>query len=394
MKFCKNLQRLVEISDPEWAPYWTNYRMLKKVIKSCCIGLNQVPPNSTSSTVSCLIEERNEQKEVTEEAKVGDSDGISPCDTNRTLTPSETLLQRDSIFQIRTEVVARLLFSKNDSIPSSIKRKHKRPTDKPGDEIAIKPTVIKEMGANPGEITFFKLLHSELKKAIYFFGTTVQEFIIRERRVRDGVELMKQNQRIMLDSRWSVVAKSLYRLYKDLMLLETFAIMTYCSFSKILKKHDKVTGFNTRNAFMENVVSKANFTNYPKVLTMINSCERLFEEVSEFLVLEGKQCLNEDETLFLNMINNLNKQVLGAADIGDVPRKFTERIEKSPKPCHLFLKDPNPEIVQENEKVLIEENEYEDVSVSSIIGFDENCDKSKKIVSNYVEIEKNKRRRM
>lgn len=29
MKFCKNLQRIVEISNPEWAPYWPNYKMLK-----------------------------------------------------------------------------------------------------------------------------------------------------------------------------------------------------------------------------------------------------------------------------------------------------------------------------------------------------------------------------
>jgi hypothetical protein len=29
MKFCKNLQRVVDISDTEWAPYWTNYKMLK-----------------------------------------------------------------------------------------------------------------------------------------------------------------------------------------------------------------------------------------------------------------------------------------------------------------------------------------------------------------------------
>jgi hypothetical protein len=29
MKFCKNLQQVVDISDPEWAPYWPNYKMLK-----------------------------------------------------------------------------------------------------------------------------------------------------------------------------------------------------------------------------------------------------------------------------------------------------------------------------------------------------------------------------
>lgn len=29
MKFCKNLQKVVELSDQDWAPYWTNYKLLK-----------------------------------------------------------------------------------------------------------------------------------------------------------------------------------------------------------------------------------------------------------------------------------------------------------------------------------------------------------------------------
>ena len=29
MKFCKNLQKVVEMSDPDWVPYWTNYKLLK-----------------------------------------------------------------------------------------------------------------------------------------------------------------------------------------------------------------------------------------------------------------------------------------------------------------------------------------------------------------------------
>ena len=29
MKFCKNLQKVADISEPEWAPYWPNYKMLK-----------------------------------------------------------------------------------------------------------------------------------------------------------------------------------------------------------------------------------------------------------------------------------------------------------------------------------------------------------------------------
>ena len=171
-----------------------------------------------------------------------------------------------------------------------------------------------ELGKSPGEIAFFKLLHSEFRKASYFFEKAQQEFEIREERVREGFEIMKQPNSIMVNEKWSMMAKSIYRLYRDLLLLETYAIMAYCSFSKILKKHDKVTGHSTRSAFMTNVVNKANFTHYPKVLAMIGRCEKLYDEVSERLLQEGKEGLYEDERLFINMINRLNDQVLESPD--------------------------------------------------------------------------------
>lgn len=170
------------------------------------------------------------------------------------------------------------------------------------------------LGRNPGEIAFFKLLHAEFKKATHFFEKAQQEFSIREERVREGMEIMKRPNSIMVNEKWSLLAKSIYRLYKDLLLLETFAIMTYCSFSKILKKHDKVTGHETRSAFMANVVSQANFTTYPKVLEMISRCESLYAEVSDRLLLEGKEGLYEDERLFINMISRLNEQALDTLD--------------------------------------------------------------------------------
>lgn len=213
------------------------------------------------------------------------------------------------------------------------------------------------LGKSPGEIAFFKLLHTEFKKASHFFDRATEEFSIREVRVREGMEIMRRPNAIMVNDKWSLMAKSIYRLYKDLLLLETFAIMTYCSFSKILKKHDKVTGYDTKNAFMANIVNKANFTNYPSVLTMIGRCEQLYEEVSLNLLREGKEALYEDERefspwfhswpgcnclsstivrsvlsgfsplehsidrsnptetgLFINMIHRLNEQVLDSSD--------------------------------------------------------------------------------
>jgi hypothetical protein len=221
-----------------------------------------------------------------------------------------------------------------------------------------------ELGRNPGEKAFFKLLHAEHKKATHFFDKAQEEFMIREERVREGMQIMMQPNSIMVNEKWSMLAKSIYRLYKDLLLLETFAIMTYCSFSKILKKHDKMTGYQTRNAFMANVVNKANFTNYPKVLQMISSCKQLYEEVSHRLVLEGKNCLYEDERLFINMISRLNAQAHETAESEGAPDRgveYSRRSEES-KELEFSTSVSKPAANQESSAIstlrsLVEEND-------------------------------------
>lgn len=176
-----------------------------------------------------------------------------------------------------------------------------------------KETRKENMGKSPGEIAFFKLLHSELKKATTFFERAKQEFTIREARVREGIEIFRKPNMTMVSDKWSIMAKSIYRLYKDLLLLELYAIMTYTSFSKILKKHDKVTGYETRIAFMANVVNKASFVHYPDLLVMIQRAQKLFEEVSHKLMVEGNSALCEDEKLFISMIHRFYGQIMDKA---------------------------------------------------------------------------------
>ena len=65
MKFCRNLQRVIDITDPEWAPYWTNYKMLKKFLKKmpslvpsdAATGalVKEDPDSDTTSMHSCII---------------------------------------------------------------------------------------------------------------------------------------------------------------------------------------------------------------------------------------------------------------------------------------------------------------------------------------------------
>lgn len=207
--------------------------------------------------------------------------------------------------------------SKESSTDSAAKKENLDPAD---DGILVSPSVAdnsrqqketrgEDMGKSPGEKAFFKFLHLELKKAIKFFTSAKKEFSIREQRVQEGIEIMRSANSLMCSDRWSTMAKSIYRLYKDVLLLELYAIMTYCSFSKILKKHDKTTGYSTRIAFMSNMVNKANFTSYPDLLAMISRCESLFEEVSQKLLIEGNSALCDDERLFLSMIHRFYGQI-------------------------------------------------------------------------------------
>ncbi|KAL7477673.1 hypothetical protein ACHAW6_003473 [Cyclotella cf. meneghiniana] len=321
MKFCRNLQRVIDITDPEWAPYWTNYKMLKKFLKTLP---SFVPPDGGETTGNNPAVGVNGAVDANFVARAGSPDSsTSGIDDNALEDDGEGRDASDkSLYEHKHEsaLTSRAAHSfSNNNAHSRDPRQHSL-------------TAAAKMSRNPGEVAFFRLLNSELRKAIHFFEKAQLEFEIREARVREGIDIMRKANSLMVSEKWSLMAKSLYRLYKDLLLLETYAIMTYCSFSKILKKHDKVTSHNTRIAFMKNVVNKANFTHYPKLLAMISRCETLYDEVSQSLIQEGKLGLYEDERLFINMIHRLNEQVLDTAEEegADVDARKERRQNGSP----------------------------------------------------------------
>jgi len=315
MKFCKNLQRVVEISDPEWAPYWTNYKMLKKLIKELP---SLVPADDALRPAQRARSESNEKSRPGSPSSVESSAAsvVSAKQQHGDKTTEKKRKQAD---------LGDDSFVQHEDFKAAVETIN----------IVDSSNSVKAIGQSPGEVAFFKLIHAEFKKATHFFNKAQEEFIIREERVREGMEIMKKPNSIMVNEKWSLLAKSLYRLYKDLLLLETFAIMTYCSFSKILKKHDKVTGFNTRNAFMANVVNNANFTSYPVILEMINRCEELYEQVSDLLLKEGKEGLYEDERLFINMIHRLNEQVMDSANDEGIPER--KEVRRPPAGANVAL---------------------------------------------------------
>ena len=243
---------MVEASDPSYRPYWTNYKKLKKLIKA--IDAYGVDTKATSP----------------------DGNDDFPFLTQANMPSTKATVA-------------------TEAAPS-----HSATRSESGESKTVKA----RLKHNPGEVAFFQLLHSELGKASDFFGKAEKQFVIREEIVRVSMEVFQRPISVIVKDRWSVLSKAVFRLHKDLLLLETFAIMTYFAFSKILKKHDKITGIETKKAFMTNVVNKANFTNYPRIMDMIESCQTLYQDASHRLLKD----MYEDERLFLYMVEQIQQQ--------------------------------------------------------------------------------------
>lgn len=189
MKFGKNLYHVVELSDPEWGPFWINYKYLKKKI--------------------------------------------------------------NEIVQVQG----------GEKVPENLN---------------CNPKVISQV---PAEVDFFKEVHLELNESSKFFASSEMQYKLRHQRVYCGYLKLKNEGQKYDKSTWSRLVRACINLYRDVLQLEHFAITNYCGFSKILKKHDKMTGYKTRDAFMRNVVSVQNFTHYPYLLELIKNSEQLFKEI-------------------------------------------------------------------------------------------------------------------
>jgi SPX domain protein involved in polyphosphate accumulation len=156
MKFGKNLFRVAELSDPEWGPFWMNYKFLKKKINDI------------------VLEQGGKRQDLT--------------DTSKSTSQLEE---------------------------------------------------------SQSEIEFFKVLKFETKKTSSYFTTLEQLYQIRHARMIDSYQLIRDNEK--QEGRFdrsccTRLLSACVKFYKDVLLLENFAIMNYCGFSKILKKHDKLTG--------------------------------------------------------------------------------------------------------------------------------------------------------
>ena len=165
--------------------------------------------------------------------------------------------------------------------------------------------VIDQLLKSSAEVEFFRMLRDELKKTGDFYQQAEEIFRIRHQRVHAAFEMLKANPNASDKNTWTRLLTACVKFYRDVLMMENYCIMNYCGFSKILKKHDKATGFRTRDPFMYNVMGSQSFTEYHSIQELLLVSEKLFTEIQQ---MEHCMPLQEEERLFIEAIRELNRQ--------------------------------------------------------------------------------------
>ncbi|KAL3674597.1 hypothetical protein V7S43_000541 [Phytophthora oleae] len=148
-------------------------------------------------------------------------------------------------------------------------------------KIKIKPSAKEDNDSirqSQDEMNFFRTLRMEIKKIADFFLKEQAKHTSQVAAIDASFQQLKTNPESAEAK--TALMKSCVALYKELLLLENFAVMNFCGISKILKKHDKWTGYATRNKFMHTILMKQPFATYEPLLQMIDRLEHIFMQAT------------------------------------------------------------------------------------------------------------------
>lgn len=121
----------------------------------------------------------------------------------------------------------------------------------------------RRLGRNEDERAFFGALRRELDKVNERYTTFLGEAMRRAANcAREG------NPRLCAET------------HLFLLLVENYAVLNYCGFTKILKKHDKIRITDTKELYMANMVNSRSFVaNLPELRRALEAVEGKFQEV-------------------------------------------------------------------------------------------------------------------
>ncbi|EQC28029.1 hypothetical protein SDRG_14125 [Saprolegnia diclina VS20] len=130
------------------------------------------------------------------------------------------------------------------------------------------------------EMNFFRTLRADMAKIADFFVKTQQRYGDLLGHLETHFKAFEQARDATNHDTKTQIMGACVALFKEMLLLENFALINYSGISKILKKHDKWTGYNTRTKFVEQVLNKQPFATYSQLLTMIHRVETIFMDAT------------------------------------------------------------------------------------------------------------------
>lgn len=175
-------------------------------------------------------------------------------------------------------------------------------------EQGLRPTenteLIKE---SPSEKMFFEFLLSELNKVsktyVALETISLHSFLNFLEKIRE-IKVANQLTKSFISSKLKECAEHHLRF----VLLENYAVMNYCGFTKILKKHDKLTGFATREKYMIKMVNDQAFASHSKVQLATKLILKEFHNLQSIRLVEQKHKTINIEQMHPIGIRNLNSQ--------------------------------------------------------------------------------------
>jgi len=150
---------------------------------------------------------------------------------------------------------------------------------------------------NPDEVHFFKEIKSQLENVSQFFDKKSKE--MREAKIileREYNFIAKKDDQI--DADVQALLEKIAKYYRELLLFESFGIFNFYGFSKILKKHDRWTGYSTKEKFMGNVVETHAFARQQNLTELLDAAKYLYERTTTLKNNSFKKADEGNETAY------------------------------------------------------------------------------------------------
>ncbi|OQR96866.1 hypothetical protein THRCLA_07144 [Thraustotheca clavata] len=204
------------------------------------------------------------------------------------------------------------------------------------------------------EMNFFRTLRADMANITEFFVKTQVRYGKLLKHLETHFKTLEAGEADPNHLNKTKIMGACVALFKEMLLLENFALINYSGISKILKKHDKWTGYNTRTKFVEQVLNKQPFATYSQLLTMIHRVETIFMDATGSTIAQHDNSIAPQEhTLELQLGYTMLQ----------LSQESEPKAEQTPAPTTPTVSSPNT-IAQKSKVSLHEVHALRDESFS------------------------------